>query len=167
MIEISKNDVFSLRSIGSKDIENLRCWKNRHRNSFFHKEIISHEQQRDWFSAYISDEKNYMFVVVVAGQAIGSMGYRVEKDYIDVYNIMRGVETNIDKFSMADAFKLMLSYIKSKYKLKISCVVLNDNPAFKWYIKNGFVMRKEFDDYSLLDYPASIQSEKFKVKEIS
>ncbi|MEM5507014.1 hypothetical protein WNY81_19425 [Shewanella frigidimarina] len=165
MIIADEREIFYLQDVRVADLENLRLWKNKHRNSFFHKEIISPKQQADWFDSYQSDSENKMFVVMLDGEAIGCMGYRIKEGIIDVYNIMRGVETNNEKFKMSDAFKLMLNFIKHKYKKKITCVVLNENPAFNWYVKNEFVVKKEYETYSLLEYNPKKYLNNFIVKE--
>ncbi|EGR0524525.1 GNAT family N-acetyltransferase [Vibrio cholerae] len=167
MIEISLNDSFCLRSITVSDLENLRQWKNKHRNSFFYKEIITVEQQNKWFESYLKDDKDYMFTVVCNEKAIGCMGFREKGDFIDVYNIMRGEKSQEQSFSMSDAFRLMLNYINHECQKKITCVVLNDNPAFNWYLKNDFLVLKEIEDYSLLEYQPKQFSNNFKVKEIT
>ncbi|MCG3733166.1 GNAT family N-acetyltransferase [Vibrio cincinnatiensis] len=167
MIEISLNDSFCLRSITVSDLENLRQWKNKHRNSFFYKEIITVEQQNKWFDSYLKDDKDYMFTVVDNEKAIGCMGFREKGDFIDVYNIMRGEKSQEKNFSMSDAFRLMLNYINYECQKKITCVVLNDNPAFNWYLKNDFLVLKEIEDYSLLEYQPKQFSNNFKVKEIT
>ena len=80
------------------------------------------------------------------------MGYRFRDNNIDVYNIMRGVDSTSESFKMSHAFQLMLKYLRSKYNEVISCVVLNQNPAFNWYLKNGFVKVSDSGDYSTLEY---------------
>ena len=165
MIILDKHGIFSLKEIDLDDIEYLREWKNKHRNSFFHKEVITSEQQSKWFDSYSIDPENNMFVVMLANKAVGCMGYRMKDDIIDVYNIMRGVDTNDENFKMSDAFKLMLNYIHYKYHKKITCVVLNDNPAFQWYIKTDFLVRYEYKEHSFLEYHPKKFLNNFIVKE--
>lgn len=166
MIELSLNDSFYLRSITASDLEDLRKWKNKYRDRFFHKEIINHEQQSLWFSNYLEDEKNLMFIVVENSKKIGCMGFRDKGNFIDVYNVIRGEESQVKMFSMSDAFKLMLHYVVDKYRKKITCQVLNDNPAFDWYLNNEFSVLKVNESYSLLEYqPKKIFSD-FKIKEV-
>ncbi|WP_350551522.1 hypothetical protein [Pseudoalteromonas sp. 120-MNA-CIBAN-0494] len=165
MIILDEHEIFSLVSLSIANLENLRLWKNKHRNSFFHKEIITTKQQLEWFNSYLNDSENQMYIVMLNGEAIGCMGYRFKEGVIDVYNIMRGVETNHEKFTMSDAFKLMLNFINYKYQKKISCVVLNENPAFNWYLKNEFEVKEEYETYSLLEYNPKKYSKNFIVKE--
>jgi len=165
MIITNEQQIFSLQEIDFGDLENLRFWKNKHRNRFFHKEVITQEQQAKWFESYLNDEESKMFVVRLGVEAIGCMGYRIKDNIIDVYNIMRGVETKCDLFTMTDAFQLMLNFIKDKYQRKISCVVLNDNPAFSWYLKNEFVVKDKYETYSFLEHNPKRYLNNFIVKE--
>ena len=153
MIIANKKSNFYLQEISIDDIENLRLWKNKHKNSFFHKKDITREEQEYWFnSVYSNNNDDIMFVVVLDGKKIGCMGYRFRDNNIDVYNIMRGVDSTSESFKMSHAFQLMLKYLRSKYNEVISCVVLNQNPAFNWYLKNGFVKVSDSGDYSTLEY---------------
>lgn len=165
MIIVDEHEIFSLQDVRLADLENLRLWKNKHRNSFFHREIITPKQQSDWFDSYLNDSENQMFVVILDGESIGCMGYRTKEGIIDVYNIMRGIETSNKKFTMSDAFKLMLNFIKYKHQKKITCVVLNENPAFNWYLKNEFVVKEKYEKYSFLEYNPTKYLNNFIVKE--
>ncbi len=62
IIEDVTNDV-KLRSIDYDDIEFIRKIKNHNRKSFFYQEIISKEQQIQWFNKYLEREKDWIFVV--------------------------------------------------------------------------------------------------------
>lgn len=137
-----------LRSVNYSDIELLREWKNSNKKSFFYQKDISKMQQIDWFSAYKKRGNDYMFMVeeIVEGEyfPIGCMGFRIQGDSIDLYNIIRGRESRIGA-SMHEAMYIMLSYIRSIWNLPIKCDVLKDNPAIRWYLKCGFVILVEND----------------------
>ena len=152
IIKYKTNSEFYLKEISVEDIENLRVWKNKFKNHFFHNQEISTAEQIEWFENQYLLNDDKMFVVKLKDKSIGCMGYRFKEGIIDVYNIMRGVEDDTPGFKMSQAFRLMLDYLRSEYDLNISCVVLNANPAFKWYLKNGFDATKDFGDYSLLEY---------------
>ncbi|BCE00602.1 hypothetical protein [Marinicellulosiphila megalodicopiae] len=164
MIITDEYESFILKSILVEDIESLRVWKNKHRGSFFHKNEITSSEQYTWFSEYQNDPENIMFVVIVDGVSIGCMGYRLKDGGVDVYNIMRGEKTSHKPFKMSDAFSVMLSYLKVKYQLTISCVVLNDNPAFNWYLNNNFIVKAKYDNYSLLEYYSGNNMKKYLIK---
>ena len=69
MIIANKKSNFYLQEISIDDIENLRLWKNKHKNSFFHKKDITREEQEYWFnSVYSNNNDDIMFVVVLDGK---------------------------------------------------------------------------------------------------
>lgn len=145
-----------LRGISTSDMENLRCWKNNNRKSFFYQEIIQPEQQLKWFEGYQSRPDDYMFMVEemlqengkTTSNPIGCMAFRIEDDdTIDLYNIIRGTES-MGKVSMKDAMYMMLTYIHQQFPdKKIKCDVLKDNPAVLWYQKCGFAIWEEKEYY--------------------
>ena len=145
------NPNFRLKLIEKSDIEDLREWKNENRQYFFYKEIITEEQQANWFEKHKTNKQDFMFVVQENNATefinIGCMGYRLENDNIDIYNIMRGRLVENSKNSMADAFNMMNVYISDTYKLPVTCLVLNENPARKWYEKNSLELIKQNDDH--------------------
>lgn len=146
----------ALRSITDADQENLRTWKNKHRTSFFYQEIITPEQQKEWFRKYLGRQNDYMFIVEEEPMGenaekercpVGCLAFRLEDDStIDLYNIIRGRESvNV---TMKDAMHLMLNYIKTYFPDKrIKCDVLKDNPAVLWYKKCGFAIWEEKEYY--------------------
>lgn len=152
MIIKNREDDFYLKEISIEDIESIRLWKNKHKNSFFYNKDISKNEQEVWFNTIYSNNEDVMFIVVLDGKKIGCMGYRFKDDYIDVFNIMRGERSSSKGFKMSKAFRLMLEYLRGKYNKVISCVVLNNNPAFNWYLKNGFVKVMDYENYSRLEF---------------
>lgn len=165
MIIKNKTDNFYLQEISIDDIEKLRLWKNKHKSSFFHNEEITKEEQEQWFNSVYKNNEDVMFIVVHDGKKIGCMGYRFKNNHIDVYNIMRGEDSSSELFKMSTAFRLMLEYLRGKYNKVISCVVLNHNPAFEWYLRNGFVKVGDSGDYSTLEYVATYTSFDIEVLE--
>lgn len=138
---------FYLESIGEKDLENLRVWKNNNRKRFFFQEIINPDQQKKWFQQYKKKEKDFIFMIRCnEGKDIGCLGYRVEDDEIDIYNVMRG-ETGNRNIAIHDAMHFMITYIMQNYNMPIKCDVLKDNPAVNWYGKCGFAIREEREYY--------------------
>lgn len=155
IIKNEQYDDLRLRSITLSDLENLRQWKNTHRKSFFYQEIITEDQQKQWFEGFKTRDHDYMLVAdnYTKGEYIpvGCMGFRIENDKVDVYNIMRGASSASDaSFTMKDAFTLMNAYILSLGYDKITCMVLKTNPALQWYYKCGFEILEEKDNYMLL-----------------
>lgn len=153
IIHPKNNPNFRLKLIESEDLEDIREWKNENRQYFFYKEIITPEQQQNWFEKHKLNKQDFMFVAQEYDGKnfvnIGCMGYRLEEDNIDIYNIMRGRSIENSTNNMSDAFNMMNIYISNKYKLDVSCVVLNDNPARKWYEKNSLKQVEQRDDHVL------------------
>ena len=150
IIDINVN--FRLKLIEVDDIEELRLWKNKHKESFFLKKDITPEEQIKWFEFYERDKENFMFVVQEGVDnyyiIVGCMGYRVKDNIVDVYNIMRGKRNKDSCNSMATAFTTMNVYISCKYKYDITCKVLNNNPARHWYEKLNFETTNQLSEYS-------------------
>lgn len=144
---ILENDGYvRLRSANYPDIELLREWKNKNKESFFYHKDISEAQQIQWFSSYIQKENDYMFIIEEnvenKFEPIGCMGFRVQGDDIDLYNIIRGTKSRTSA-SMYEAMYIMLSYIRTIWNLPIKCDVIKDNPAVNWYLKCGFIILEE------------------------
>jgi Acetyltransferase (GNAT) domain len=153
-IQWQENQSFSLRSITEADLEDLRIWKNQNKQFFFYQSDITLEQQKKWFEGFQNRPMDYMFVVEQTSdsQTVGCMGFRLlkEENTVDVYNIMRGKESDNKAFSMSDAFQTMISFILTISSLPISCKVLCENPALKWYSLNYFESSEIIDDYVLM-----------------
>lgn len=152
-INISYNDL-CLKSITKDDIDLLRFWKNQNKESFFHKAVISKGAQKRWFRKYSGREDDYMFIIYKKGIPVGCIGFRVIGDYLDLYNLI--IDYRQRGFGyMKEALRILILKIKnSRYKkLIISVRVLKDNPAVKWYLKNGFSIMSEFADHYLMRLP--------------
>ena len=54
-----------LCSISKEHIEKLRKWRNKEeiRKNFLNTDIISAEQQNQWFSSYIKKDNDIMFII--------------------------------------------------------------------------------------------------------
>ena len=70
----TEGGTLSLIAANENDLENLRQWKNEQREFFFHKDIITIEQQCAWFAKFKARKHDYMFIVDLNGKAIGCMG---------------------------------------------------------------------------------------------
>lgn len=146
----------ALRSALESDIEDLRQWKNANRHSFFYQEIISPEQQQEWFQGYLARSEDSMFIVLDGERAIGCMGFRVlEDNRIDIYNVILGETALSGKGLMSQAMQLMCSYIVQQFPAEIVAKVMNSNPAQAWYLKNGFYKGTTFDSYTEIVFDRS------------
>ncbi len=160
---------YHLRAINHTDLENLRVWKNTNKQFFFHAGEISIEQQATWYKGFALRPNDHMFMVeeLLEGKVrkVGCMGYRVNGAIVDVYNIMRGQPSLENRFTMAQAFLLMIAYAAEKEKMPITCVVLKNNPALNWYSKNGFEVKVDQGESVLLQMDADfLKSKKILVK---
>ena len=59
---ISGNKI-NLREIEEKDIEIVRTWRNRNRMWFFNKNLISKQQQEQWYSEYKNRNSGKFFII--------------------------------------------------------------------------------------------------------
>lgn len=157
ILSSNKHPDLRLRTINENDIEDLRCWKNANKNSFFLNRDITQEQQKQWYKNFSLREHDYMFIVeqnVESGwQKIGCMGFRKldNEGCVDGYNIIRAKKIEPASFTMSDAFQLMLAYAESSYKnLPIQVKVLSNNPAGEWYEKNNFSVIRHEEDHNLM-----------------
>ncbi|MCX7838994.1 MAG: GNAT family N-acetyltransferase [Anaerolineae bacterium] len=134
---VSSEFDIALRTITENDLENLRVWKNAHRFAFFYQEIITPEQQIQWFQGYQARANDYMFIVHRAEQTIGCMGFRLLDQYADIYNVIRADPNHPG--AMGNAMRLLCSFIATGFTRDIRARVLVNNPARRWYQHNGFI----------------------------
>ena len=127
----------ALRAAQAQDQSNLREWKNVHRHRFFFQDLISAEMQAAWFDSYLKRDQDFMFVVEVAGQAIGCMAIRRLVDTWDYYNIILGVPQFGGQGHMSQAFRMLCSFALDRAAIRVSGKVLKDNPAIEWYLRNA------------------------------
>jgi ribosomal protein S18 acetylase RimI-like enzyme len=142
-----------LRSADENDLENLRTWRNLHRERFFHSAYITAAEQRRWYERFARLRDSFMFIVEATCSSppkpFGCMGFRLRGDVLDVYNVIRGARTRGQRCTMGEALALMCSY-GSRFGRPITCKVLKDNPAVKWYERNAFRIVNESRSYYLM-----------------
>jgi RimJ/RimL family protein N-acetyltransferase len=149
---ISSKDNIILRTAEKRDLELLRLWKNDNRNCFFYKNMITQEQQLEWFKSYLKRQNDYIIIIKFKQKLIGCLGFRLLKNNnIDIYNVILGKQKFGGKGIMSIALKLLCNYLITNYHEEISLKVLSDNPnAINWYKKNGFVELYNKEDYTLM-----------------
>jgi len=141
-----------LQSIHESNIDQIRVWKNANREYFFHKDLISFEQQKRWFSDFSSRLNDVMFIVNYKGQNVGCMGFRLLNNKIDIYNVILGEKVHERKGIMSRSLRMMLEYIDNRYNQDISAKVLPTNPSVRWYKKNGFEIENTCNDYYMMRF---------------
>jgi RimJ/RimL family protein N-acetyltransferase len=139
----SDDSSIAIKTIDESYIYDLMEWKNNNREYFFNHNIISSEQQLNWYKNYIQRDNDFMFVVIVNGVSVGCMGIRKIDNEWDVYNVILGLSKYGGNGIMFKCFQNMLKYINQLDNLPISLKVLKNNPAIGWYEKNGFTKSKE------------------------
>jgi RimJ/RimL family protein N-acetyltransferase len=147
-----------LRSIAASDIETLRNWKNGQRLFFFDKAIITSERQREWFAGFQSRPDDYMFIVQAREVDIGCMGIRNLGALWDVYNVILGAQDHGGKGYMSEALILMLNFAYHRSPNPVQLSVLKENPAVRWYEKNGFTAIQEAADHYVMAHDRGIMS---------
>ena len=131
-------DKISIKPINKTHLFKLRLWKNQNKNNFFHKDLITQEDQTKWYKLFKSRKNDYMFVITNNNSLVGCMGIRLINDEWDVYNVILGNLKYSKKGIMSIAFLKMIEHALSLKKTKISLKVLKNNPAIIWYKKQNF-----------------------------
>ena len=135
-IQNFKSKIPYIRKMCEGDLDILMVNKNKNKKYFFLKEDITPNKQLEWFKFMEKQKDNFMFICLNDDKPFGCMGYRKINNVIDIYNVMRFNKSNI---SMSECLLEMIGEIKKKYIDEIiQVLVLEDNPAIKWYEKNGF-----------------------------
>ncbi len=142
-----KPGTISLRTADFDDIELLRNWKNNRRQYFFNKSVITRDEQEKWFRNFLKKEDDYIFIVNYLEAKAGCIGFRLFEKDIDIYNVILGEKKFSSMGIMSFSLILMCSYIADNYEKNITVRVLSDNPAIRWYEKNGFVLKEKRDDH--------------------
>lgn len=158
-LEISSVDAnpIRLRHIEKSDLDCLREWKNQNREWFSYKALISIDAQVAWFNSYAKRPDDHMFIVKMENTSIGCMGFRLESGTLDIYNVILGDRGMGSKGYMGKAITLMCAFIREQYgDLRIGLRVLRENPAVRWYKKNGFIETGETRDCFLLQLDRAV-----------
>jgi hypothetical protein len=142
------------------DIEQLREWKNAHRLFFFHKDIITPEQQSAWYLRWSQETHDHMFMVDVDGCAIGCVGVRRFEGTMDAYNIILGDKTFEGRGIMSVALGAVGAFAMMLYPSLPICVrVLMTNPAVGWYKRNGYRLVAENAEYVTLEWDCNFRND--------
>lgn len=156
-----------LRAIVAGDLEDLRLWKNAHKESFFFKDEITPAMQQEWHHGYLSRPADFMFVVEAEGRKAGCLGFRVKEGAADLYNIL-GAPGAGGKGVMGHGMRLLASHVLKEHAKKAGCLVLKENPALAWYEKLGFSRAGDGGDHWILVLdPAGLKSCPYRREEAS
>jgi len=140
-----------LRSAGPDDLEQLRLWKNGAKAGFFFKGDINAAMQKAWFAAYLERPGDFLFIVEHDGRKAGCLGFRLEKDAAEVYNVIAAPGEE-GKGTMTAAMRLLCAHIGEHHTKTIGCLVLKGNPALAFYERCGFRITGEGTDHDVLTF---------------
>ena len=145
-------DKISIKPINKSHLSKLRLWKNQNKNNFFHKDLITQEDQTKWYKLFKSRKNDYMFVITNNNSLVGCMGIRLINDEWDVYNVILGNLKYSKKGIMSIAFLKMIEYALSLKKTEISLKVLKNNSAIIWYKKQNFEIINSNENFHTMIY---------------
>jgi RimJ/RimL family protein N-acetyltransferase len=135
----------------ARDAELLRRWKNAHRSAFFDQREIEAPRQTAWFAGLMERDDDFMFVVVIEGIDAGSMGVRVLQGAAEVYNVNLGREELGGAGYMSAALQRLVAFAEATHALPVVVAVLKNNPAVRWYERNGFeIVRDRGDSWDMV-----------------
>lgn len=161
-----------LRRVTAADIELIRQERNRDsvRQHMFHQEIITAEQQRQWFAS-IDNFHCYYFLICHQGKPLGLL----QGKYVDYE--ARTNEGGIflwqqDASSMGIATKASICFIDASFRLlrlnKVYAHVRPDNPAaYHYNLSLGYVPCPEKGDNYLVLTRAAYDSKIAKLRHIA
>jgi len=131
--------ILDFRLIENSDNDLLRKWKNKNRQSFFYREIISSSEQRSWFIAYEVDPLSAMLIWTPDEGECGSIGLRRVANVIEVYNVMSWCEATRGTGKFLISVRGLLLLVSEYFpETSIQTSVLHQNQAVQWYQKLGF-----------------------------
>jgi len=91
-----------------------------------------------------------MFLICYDNLNIGCMGFRLVDDTIDIYNVILGDKKYGGQGLISQAMEVMINFIISHYPQNITAKIIIDNPALRWYQKNGFIVIELNSDFHLV-----------------
>ena len=154
-----------LRGIGPEDLEDLRSWKNAHREAFFFKDSITPEAQRKWYEGYLERPNDCMFIVESGPLRAGCMAFRLEHDgAADFYNIIGSPEGR-GQGLLKGGMMVLCSYVLVERSRRISLKVVSGNAARGFYESCGFERAEERETYVLMRLRAEFRSVRYEKEE--
>ncbi|MDR0890827.1 MAG: UDP-4-amino-4,6-dideoxy-N-acetyl-beta-L-altrosamine N-acetyltransferase [Endomicrobium sp.] len=132
-----------LRSILESDLETIRNWRNSKEVSqyMYTDNIISPEQQIQWFKKISNDNSSRYWIIEYDNQAVGVVSISEISDLYDscFWGFYIG-NTNFRGLGIASKVEyLILSYVFDTLKLnKLRCEAFSDNKVINLHEKFGF-----------------------------
>ena len=135
-----KEEVFNVRPIDKRDIETLRCWKNDHRHTFFHQEIILPTQQRSWYTNFSKNSDEQIFLCETKMEPVACVGFKKNTPQrIELFNLICGHHDYKGTGLMSLFYETIEKKLEKAGVNNIYLHVLKSNTlAQKWYQKQGY-----------------------------
>ena len=153
MISKIKDIDLELLPISMADIEKLRLWKNLNKEYFFLKKDITRKEQINWYkNTYIKETNNQIFIVKYQNIKIGTLGYRLNNNCWDIYNVVNINDEFKGKGIMSIALNKLIHYLKEQKNITIVAKVLITNNNINWYLKNNFKITSKNKGYYQVTY---------------
>ncbi|MDC1010446.1 GNAT family N-acetyltransferase [Flavobacteriaceae bacterium] len=146
-----KDSDIELLPISGADIEKLRIWKNLNKEYFFLKKDITGKEQINWYkNTYLKETNNQIFIIKYQNIRIGTLGYRLNNNCWDIYNVMNINDELKGKGIMSIALIKLIHYLKEQRNIDIVAKVLITNNNIIWYLKNNFkITSKNKESYQV------------------
>jgi ribosomal protein S18 acetylase RimI-like enzyme len=149
---VNDSQEIAIRAVSTEDVNLLRMWKNENRAMFFAKDLISVEQQVDWFARYQADPNDLIVIVEYNQIDIGCAGIRKIEAEWDIYNVICGNKAYLKRGLFSFALQRLIVRAKALQDLPVRLKVLKTNPAVKFYRSNGFSIQREISDYYMMEF---------------
>ena len=134
-----------VRTVRPSDLETLRVWKNANRFAFHHQDVITPEQQAQWFDRFANDPAQQLFLCEIEGEPIACVGFRVkDATRVELFNLICGSPIYRGSGLATRFLERMRDVLAGKGYTAIELEVLKSNPeAISWYARRGFQLHGE------------------------
>ena len=135
------NDL-KLVPLAEEHIEDMRILRNENRFCFIYSNIISADEQKNWFNSYLNKENDYVFSVFVSDVWVGvSSIYNVANGSAEFGRLMIDKsKVKKDRLGLATTLCTCDLAFKQLNLKKITLQVYKENiPAYKTYLNAGFI----------------------------
>lgn len=129
-MQVKTDSDITLRKISFNDLEWSRKLRNKNREFFFDKRLISKRQQKQWY-----DKLTYpLFVIKYKEISVGTIGIKKTSNKCEIHNVIID-----EKYRKKGIFTKVLKLLENKYGKNLFVDVRKDNAyAIGVYKKLGF-----------------------------
>ena len=139
---------YILKPLELEDIESLRVLRNKDKNRicFLYNEVISEEQQKEWYKRYLEKPEDYMFSIFKEDEACDFLGSAAIYNFNHEYNSAEFGRIVLDKTKLKESglgtlvTSEVCNFAFNEFNLsQVILEVFEDNvAALKIYKKVGF-----------------------------